>query len=388
MNAVVRSASKVALAALALSVGYYVLHRLWVAPASFYDLRVYRLEGHIERDHGDLYRVLTQFPTQATYPPFAALCFEVLTLPPLALAEVLSVAVNLVLAVAVARAAAVAVFPDSDRRAADYTLWGSAVALWAEPVYMTLGYGQINLVLLFLVLADLLRSDESRTKGIGIGLAAGFKVTPAIFIVYLVARKKYRAAVTAVGAFAATICISLAFDAHGTWRYWTRYLFDTTRVGRIENTANQTIRGFSARVLQSTGTNPVEVAVVVVVAVAGLAVSVLAARRLGELWGACCCAVTGLLISPISWSHHWVWCLPIGIMLARYSRRWLAYCLATFCCWVGWMIPHTNHQELHLSWWQVPLSGLYVYFGIAFLALSAWRVRSRVRHGPVPAPTG
>src|SRR5581483_12201814 len=58
---------------------------------------------------------------------------------------------------------------------------------WLQPVRETLTFGQINLVLALLVLADLLvlAPRGSRLTGVGIGLAAAIKLTPAVFILYL-----------------------------------------------------------------------------------------------------------------------------------------------------------------------------------------------------------
>jgi alpha-1,2-mannosyltransferase len=368
--------------AIVVSFGYLIVQRTLVAPASYYDFKVYRAEGMLERHNDDLYQLIPYPRTYATYPPFAALCFVPVTFVPIVVGEFLSVLVNLGFVFVVCALSFRFVFGRRDQvwtiRA---VLVSAGIAIWAEPVYTTFGYGQVNLALLALILWDLTRPDSHRYKGIGIGVAAGLKVTPGIFIVYLILTRRFRAAATAIAAFAGTVAVSAIFDAHGTWDYWAKYLFDSSRVGRLENAANQTTRGFLTRLLHTTETRPVELVVAALVLVVGLAIAVAGSRRLGEPWGACACAVTGMLVSPISWSHHWVWCIPIGVLLVSRSRVWAVVCIAVFCSFVIWYVPHENGVELRFARWQILLSGWYVYFGIAFLAGTGWRTW----HRPVPA---
>ena len=85
------------------------------------------------------------------------------------------------------------------------------MALATEPVQQTLALGQVNLLLMLLVVADLLTAgaltpggSKGRTRwwhGLGIGIAAGVKLTPLIFIPYLLLIRRYRQAATATGVF-------------------------------------------------------------------------------------------------------------------------------------------------------------------------------------------
>ena len=110
--------------------------------------------------------------------------------------------------------------------------------------------------------------------------------------------------------------------------------------------------------------------------VAGLACAVLAQRRLGDVWGLLAAAVTGLRVSPISWSHHWVYCIPILALLWYQARLYAVAGLALFWSSVVWAVPHGDSVELHLTDVQIALSGWYVLFGLGFLALAASRTRS------------
>ena len=208
-------------------------------------------------------------------------------------------------------------------------------------------------------------------------------MTPLIFLAYLVFTRRWRTAVGAVATFVAAQLVSLAVDASGTWDYWTKYLFDLHRVGRLENAVNQTIRGMGVRIEHTRGTGLEVTAVVGLVAVAGLACAWFAARRLGNDRGLLACAVTGLLVSPISWSHHWVWCLPLVAVLWARVDRWLAIGYAVvFASFVVWYLPHRNMAELHFAPWQVLASGSYVYLGLGYLVITA----IQARRNPEPAP--
>src|SRR6266513_1594169 len=96
----------------------------------------------------------------------------------------------------------------------------AAVGLWLEPVAMTLFFGQINLVLLALVVGDLALPDRIKGKGIGIGLAAGIKLTPLIFIPYLLFTRRVRAAAVSALTFAVTVGLGFALLPHASAVYW------------------------------------------------------------------------------------------------------------------------------------------------------------------------
>jgi alpha-1,2-mannosyltransferase len=143
------------------------------------------------------------------YPPFTAGVLALLSPASFAVWQAALVAANLV-AVPVAAYLALRI---ADRRGisgAAGALAVSAVAIWLQPVYLTNFFGQINLLLLVLIMADLALPDSSRWKGAGIGIAAGVKLTPLIFVPYLLASRRVRAGTVSLAAFAATIAIGFA----------------------------------------------------------------------------------------------------------------------------------------------------------------------------------
>jgi alpha-1,2-mannosyltransferase len=365
-------ARTVALVCLSL-LAWLVVMVVLVHPALM-DVRVYRAEGQALLDGLDLYGPLDGVHGVNTYPPFAALVFAPAALAPVGFVEIASVVVNLMLLVVVCW--------QSVRLAGgrpSYATVGvlAAVALWSEPVTTSLLYGQINLALLALVLWDVSLPAGSRWRGVGIGLAAAIKVTPGLLIIYLLLTGRFRAAVTAAVTVLVTIGVTALVNADATWGYWTHHLFDFSRMGRLENAANQSVRGWLVRVQHTRDTPPAEMLLVLAVLVAGLAVAVLAYRRLGDAWGVPAAALTGLLVSPISWSHHWVWCVPVLAVLWFQARVWVIPTLFVFWTYVVWLVPHGHAVELDLNRLQIAWSGAYATFALGFLVVAALRARTQ-----------
>ncbi|HEX3966136.1 MAG TPA: glycosyltransferase 87 family protein [Trebonia sp.] len=197
----------------------------------------------------------------------------------------------------------------------------AAVGLWLEPVAMTLFFGQINLVLLALVVGDLALPDRIKGKGIGIGLAAGTKLTPLIFIPYLLFTRRVKAAAVSALTFAVTVGLGFALLPHASAVFWGGQLLDSKHF----HLDNQSLNGVMLRLTHAgPGAHTYWLVAAVVVGIAGLATSILASRQGHELLGLVACAATGLLVSPISWSHHYVYVVP-ALVLAAYGPRRLGY---------------------------------------------------------------
>lgn len=345
-----------------------------VAPFKMGDLKVYRAEGYALSHGLDLYGPLPGVHGLATYPPFAAMVFVPVSAIAFWLASLLYVVVNLGLVAYIGVASfRIAGWTQTDALRAGLVL--AAIGLWLEPVYTTFGYGQVNLVLLALVLYDFVHAPP-RARGVATGLAAAVKVTPLLFVVYLLITRRFAFAARAIAAFAAALGLSLCVDARATWTYWTDDLYDSHRMGRLENAVNQTIRGLAVRLEHTRDVSFLVTVAVGIVLIAGLACARLAHDRQGDALGLSCCAVTGLLCSPISWSHHWVWCLPMIAAAWALGARWFAAAqVAVFASFAVWFVPHTNSAELHFGWLQFAASNLYVYLGLGYLAVAfamAW----------------
>ncbi|HET9422596.1 MAG TPA: glycosyltransferase 87 family protein [Nocardioides sp.] len=361
---------------LAVSSALYLLYVLVWHPAGFSDVSVYRAEAEALRDGPDLYGPLPGVHGLGTYPPFAAAVFTPLLLVPGDVAGLLSLPVNLALLVVASYLSLRRLSAPVDLRVAVPLL--AAVALWCEPVMSSNGFGQINLLILCLVLWDFSLPEDSRWRGVGIGLAAALKVTPGIFIVYLLVTRRFRAALGAVVTLLVTMVVSAVLAPSSTWAYWTHHVFDPARVGRLENSLNQTVRGWIVRATHTLDTGALGTVATVVVAVAGLAAAAYCCRRLGDTWGLLVAALTGLLMSPISWSHHWVWCVPLLALAWYEARALLLPTLLVFWTHVVRLVPHGDHIELDLGTGWIALSGWYVVYAAAFMVGAVVAARSRV----------
>ncbi|WP_431949291.1 glycosyltransferase 87 family protein [Actinacidiphila sp. bgisy167] len=376
------------------------------AHVSLIDLTVYRAEGWSVRNGGDLYAMrVTHAQLPNTYPPFAALLFTSLTLLGPGAARIAATAANLGLLVVLAHLSLRLAGLPRRLPPAAAALGVAAAAVWCEPVWTTLRYGQINLLLAVLVLGDLTRR-RSRAAGVGIGVAAGIKLTPLLFVVFLAVggavvawrrRERWnswlRTAAVASVTFAATIGLSALVLPSDTRRFWTQVVVSADRAGNGEDTANQSLRGVLARALHTGDPGAWWLLAAALVAVAGLAVATAHLAAGEPAWAVLSCAVTALLVSPVSWSHHWVWAVPLVVLLAgralRASRpaRWWAGAAAAallFCSYALWLTPHGDgvaRPELHQSVGQMALSAVYPAAGAAFLCLSA--AVAVTRRGPL-----
>jgi alpha-1,2-mannosyltransferase len=265
---------------------------------------------------------------------------------------------------------------------------------------------------MLIVVADLYLPDSNWLKGVGVGLAAGFKLTPLIFIPYLLLTRRYRAAGVALGTFGLTIVASYVLLPKASREYWTGRLF--LNIGRVGNTAyvgNQSLYGAGLRLFGSaSAARPYWIAAVAVTGLAGLLLAAWLSRRGQELAGIVTCAVTGLLVSPVSWSHHWVWIAPalvavteLAIRAVRAARQrprvvavWLAaaaagltvvavlaLCIAyPFHAAPGaprlpagliWTVPSPAVQGIRMTGCQELIGNLYVLAGlIGLTAVAAW----------------
>ncbi|WP_418957008.1 glycosyltransferase 87 family protein [Streptomyces tritici] len=362
------------------------------AHVTMLDLMVYRAEGETVRAGGDLYAMrATSANLAMTYPPFAGLLFTPLTLVDVPLMRTLATAGNLLLVVALVRLSLRLVSPDRSRTAQwKATFWAAAVLVWCEPVWTTLRYGQINLLIAVAVLWDLTRRDDNRWAGFGIGLATAVKLTPGLFAVLLfvvgVCRLRQagwnhwlRQSLTAAAVFLGTTLLSALVLPYDSKRFWTETLFETGRVGFAEETANQSLRGVLARLLHTDDPGLWWAATAAVLGAVAMTLAVRAALRGDKALAVVVCAVTALMISPISWSHHWVWCVPLLVLLADRARRvWPVVVVAlAFASFALWWVPHDpGRPELDQNPGQMLLSGVYPLVAAGLLvgyAVTRWR---------------
>jgi alpha-1,2-mannosyltransferase len=306
--------------------------------AAMRDLVVYRNGGLIVRQvsppynghqASPLYDWTGQNGVQFTYPPFAAVIFAVASvLPWTLLRSAMTVASLAALGLSLWITFGALGYRGRRKVRLAATLGTCALALVTEPVLQTLGLGQVNLLLMLLIVADLLTAGplSGRTRwwhGIGIGVAAGIKLTPLIFIPYLVLIRRYRQAATAAVTFVVTVLLGYAVLPRDSGTYWVHGLFlKANRIVFLGTRGNQSLRGVLTRLAGSVTSGTVPwIAAGILVVVIGLAAAALLYRAGQPVAAVLACALTGLLVSPLSWDHHWVWVAPGIALLAHLGAQ-------------------------------------------------------------------
>jgi alpha-1,2-mannosyltransferase len=284
----------------------------------FFDLHVYRgaIAGWF--DGRSLYSFqLGRAAYGFTYPPFAGLVLAPVAWLSSGTADLLSIAASAAVVVVVTAWLVVAV-----ARRHGWNRWFAValalpLVLALEPVRETLGYGQLNMLILALVLADVVALRRGRAwAGAGIGLATAIKLTPGLFIVFLLLVGRRRAGAVAAGTFLGATLLGFVADRTISWFYWTYEVWDTARVGRLDKPSNQSLLGLLAHLADP---GPPDHRVWLVLAgatlVLGMWRAVWAYRRGDDLVAVTLVGLTTCLISPISWTHHLYWVVPALVVL-------------------------------------------------------------------------
>jgi alpha-1,2-mannosyltransferase len=296
---------------------------------NFYDLRIYFgairwwAQGHPLYDYSVPDKI--QGTLGFTYPPFAALLMYPMSWLLLGFVIWVLFVAN---AVAIVVTTVWLVYPLADRHG--WPRWYAlAIALpmltALEPIRETVTFGQINLLLALLVLGDLLLlvPRGSRWAGIGVGLATAVKLTPAIFIVYLLITRRWWAAALSSATAAGATLLAAAIAPGDSWRYWTHTVWETNRVGHLERFANQSLWGGLLRAAHPRQPSPLLwLGLVAVLAGYGLWCAARAARAGDGLTGVTITGLLGTLVSPVSWQHHLYWFAPALVLLVdAYASR-------------------------------------------------------------------
>lgn len=376
------------------------------------DADVYRMGGDAWLHGRPLYADGAIFHTRGgldlpfTYPPLAAIAFGPLALVSLPAATVaISVVTCLLLVVSIW-----IVLTRMDV-AQTWQVGGPAwvrrgwlavgvVALgmkYLEPIQANFSFGQINVVLMTLVIADCIPRRTAWPRGLLVGLAIALKLTPAVFLLYFVLRRDLRAVITAVASFAAAALVGFALAWKDSWEYWTTTVRHTDRIGDATLNTNQNAAGALARLGLSEGMHFV---LWTAACLAVLGLTVWAVRRVlaaGEpALALVCVALFGLVVSPVSWSHHWVWGLPTILVTAIVAgqRRdiTLALVAAAGAALMMWppltLLP--EHHEADASWWRQTAGMAYVWWALALIAVAGLRLAPRSvspRRSPGSVPT-
>jgi len=363
--------------ALAVAYGLYIALRTYEV-----DLGVYlRLGGkYVFTSH--LYSfVLPNTSLPFTYPPFAALLFAPWqrAFTSVGLVQGVWTMGNLAALIGVLVLSVRLVKPSLERAAT----WRLALALslpavLLNPVLITIGFGQVNLFVTFLVMWDLL-SDRRIGKrqmplGVATGLAAAVKLTPLLFVPYLVLTRRIRGALTAVLTFGACELVSFAVSPTSSKAYWTKAIFQPGRAGDLTIVDNQNLWGVLDRFTHGLLPDAVMVPLLLLTAASGLWLAAQAHRRSSPFLGVLVCAVTCLVVSPISWVHHMVWVVPAILWLAlapdrpRWGRPLAVATAVLFWSAPVWWVPYKNTSDLHLDPLQLVAGNSFFFAMLLFLA--------------------
>ncbi len=340
-----------------------------------------------------------------TYPPFAALLFApwqraFTTVDSIQLGWTL---LNLAALVALLVLSLRIVKPDLGRtQIVRLALLLTMPALLLNPVFLTVGFGQINLVVALLVLWDLLTPRRigrfEIPLGLATGLAAAVKLTPLLFVPYLLLTGRARGARNALLTFATCGLVTFAASPQSSVDYWTKALFEPARTATSVLTpglsfiSNQSLWSLAMRLHHGSVSAAVMIPLLAVVAAAGLWLAAAAHRRSSPMLGVLVCATTCLVVSPVTWAHHMVWVVPAILWLAladdrpRYGRAMAGAAAVLFWSAPIWWVPHARSLELHLNAWQLVAGNSFFLATVLFLAGAAVHVTRRNR--AVPAQAG
>ncbi|HEX4248452.1 MAG TPA: glycosyltransferase 87 family protein [Pseudonocardia sp.] len=373
------------------------------ATMPLFDLGAYRVAGERVLTGGSLYGSplvgTTRGVFEFVYTPFAALLFTPLAvLPGWALLPV-ALVVGVGLLAGVVWLSLVGLGHPPSRRSVVLCLGLSGLLLWCEPVWETVTFGQVNLVLAVLVLGDLGRPRAAWGRGALIGVAAGIKLTPAFFVVYLLVTRQFRAAGVAVGAFLATVLVGAVTLPGDSRVFWAGAFADPARVGVPDHPGNQSLRGAVARTLgMGSAAQLLWLVAAAVLACAGLWLAARSDAAGRELTAAALCGLTGVAVSPFSWVHHWVWFVPLLVVLLdralpRRGRAawaaWLAFAGVAvvgchwFFAWFAGFVPGFGGPVGAVV--RIGYQNAYVWLTVVLLAVAAW-LPGRWRRAPDAAP--
>jgi alpha-1,2-mannosyltransferase len=352
------------------------------------DIDVYRMGGQAWLDGRPLYDDGVEFHTPIglnlpfTYPPLAAIVFCPFAWLGMPAASVTITLITLALLVVstmivltrldVWSTARVVPGPAWLRRWWLTALIVAAAAIWLEPIKSNFAFGQINVVLMTLVIADCVPRRTPWPRGLLLGLGIALKLTPAVFLLYFLLNRDKRAMLTALASFVAATLAGFVLAWHDSWQYWSDTIRDTDRIGAASLNTNQNVAGTLARLGLSEHARflPWVAACLLV-----LALTVWAARRVlraGEpTLAVICIALFGLVVSPVSWSHHWVWMLPTVVVTAvlawRHRNAALAAISAAGVALMVWtpidLLP--KHHELGAVWWRQLAGVSYLWWALA-----------------------
>lgn len=371
------------------------------------DIDVYRMGGQAWLDGHPLYSPDIKFHTPIgldlpfTYPPLAAVIFAPFAWLGMPAASVTITLITLVLLLVSTMIVLTRLDVWTTSRAVPGPAWlrrwwlTALIVAWAtlywEPIQANFAFGQINVVLMTVVIAECVPRRTPWPRGLLLGLGIALKLTPAVFLLYFLLNRDRRAVLTSLASVVAAIAAGFALAWQDSLEYWTRTVRNTDRIGSASLNTNQNIAGTLARLGLDEHQRflPWVIACFLV-----LALTVWAARRAlraGEpVLAVICIALFGLAVSPVSWSHHWVWMLEAVLVtaVAAWRRRNIALAFVTVAgvAVMVWspidLMP--KHHETTAVWWRQLIGASYLWWALATLVVTGATFATRT--GTASAP--
>lgn len=369
---------------LALVLAVLEFHHLHRDPFWAEDLKVYEFGGSAVRSGNDPYAAKNSEGLFFTYPPFSAALFAPMSFLSTSVNGFLLILVSLLCLEGTLWYSFDLLGVREERYRAPLVLAATLALMWLDPVRETFRLGQVNLVLLLLVVADFARSGR-RGHGALIGLAAAIKLTPAVFLLYLLVTRRTKAALTGLVVFLGTVVLTLLAFPGPTWDYFTKLVFDSSRVGVPQSSFSQSMRSALARLTHTTsGLDVPWIVAVLVIGTAGLWVAAYVERQGETLLAVTVVGIVGVLCCPISWHHHWVWVVPGFLVLLHAlvtrartlgSRAALAVAIAflavVFIVQPFEWVSFDAREDLHLSGMDQLYVNVYVFVGMISVVVPA-----------------
>lgn len=369
------------------------------------DLEVYRFGVQAWLSGGDMYGTLPPTSGAITlpfiYPPFAALLLAPLALVPWPVAWVVLLTLSVAALGVTLYVVAGRLWPSGGRGGAlsvtsvalplalavtpnnpiDFDRPGAALTFGLEPVVQTIEFGQVNLLLMALVAVDCLVRRPRWPRGLLLGIAAAVKLTPAAFVLFLLLRGDRRAAVTAVVSGVAATAVGFAVAPRESVAFWFG-----GPAGGVSGSPFFTNQTLQAVLVRAGADGAVRTVGWLLLCAALLVVVAPVVRREPAPLALVATAGLALLVSPTSWSHHWVWVAPALLVAAATAWRarspaWIAVTVLVAAVFV--IAPHRlglpRAGEAELGWtpWEQVVGSTYVWLTTGLLVALALSRRRR-----------
>jgi alpha-1,2-mannosyltransferase len=189
---------------------------------------------------------------------------------------------------------------------------------WFGPVVDSLELGNIDLIILALLIADFTHLRHTRAHGVLIGIATLIKLQSGLFVVFLLLDKRFRSSINATAVFLVVSLAALVAQPDLSRHYWTSvFPHLSERMGG----APEALYSYSFLSALTRITHDHDIARAIwlplcaIVLVAGAVLMRRACRNGDEFLAVVLCGLISVSITSLAWVHYWVWLVPLTIVL-------------------------------------------------------------------------